>query len=35
MNKGYKINELQLIWQMPKLLPVQRTSNGSTKQQEL
>ena len=35
MNKGYKINQLQLTWQMPKLLSMQRKRNGSIKQPEL
>ena len=35
MNKRYKINKLQFIWEMPKLLPVLSTINASTKQPEL
>ena len=35
MPKRYKINKLQFIWQMPELLSVQSTINGSTKQPEL
>ena len=35
MNKWYKINKLQFILKMPKLLPVQSTINSSTKQLEL